>query len=70
MTKCAYCGGKFGLIRHRWYAQQFCRKQCRVSYLNKLAEDRQRLMRWFSFIARSNPHDTLSSTTLTDRWHK
>lgn len=60
MTRCAYCGGKFGLIRHRWYAQQFCRKKCRVAYLNKLAEDRRRLMHWLDFIARSNTHDVPS----------
>jgi hypothetical protein len=63
MTRCAYCGGKFGLIRHRWYAQQFCRKKCRVSYLNKLAEDRQRLTRWLNFIARSDLHQMASSTS-------
>jgi endogenous inhibitor of DNA gyrase (YacG/DUF329 family) len=41
--RCVHCSSKFGLIRHRWYTRQFCRKRCREAFLNKLAEDRQRL---------------------------
>ena len=29
---CAHCDGKFGLIRHRWYTQQFCCKRCREPF--------------------------------------
>jgi hypothetical protein len=35
--RCAHCGGRFGLIRHRWYGHHFCRARCREAYLDKLA---------------------------------
>jgi hypothetical protein len=28
MNKCDHCGGKFGLIRHRWWGQRFCSIRC------------------------------------------
>jgi hypothetical protein len=52
MKRCAHCGGKFGLVRYKWYSQQFCRKRCREAYVDKLAADRDRLRRWLGFIAR------------------
>ena len=39
MKRCAQCGGKFGLIRHRWYSHQFCSLRCRGRFLNQLAPD-------------------------------
>jgi hypothetical protein len=52
MKRCAHCGGKFGLVRYKWYSRQFCRKRCREAYLDKLAADRDRLRRWLGFVAR------------------
>jgi endogenous inhibitor of DNA gyrase (YacG/DUF329 family) len=50
MKRCAYCAGKFGLIRHRWYQRQFCSKKCRDQFLEKLAADRERVRRWLRFL--------------------
>lgn len=47
---CRYCDGKFGLIRYYWWRTQFCSKKCRENYLAKLAQDRERLKRWLSFL--------------------
>jgi|tagenome__1003787_1003787.scaffolds.fasta_scaffold19948915_3 hypothetical protein len=29
-TRCDHCQGRLGLIRQRWYGQQFCHKLCGV----------------------------------------
>ena len=47
MNRCAQCGGKFGLIRHRWYSRQFCSLRCRGRLLNQLAKDRDS---WLDFL--------------------
>ena len=28
VNKCHYCGGKFGLIRHHWWGEQYCSLKC------------------------------------------
>jgi hypothetical protein len=50
MKRCAQCGGKFGLIRHRWYSRQFCSLRCRGRFLNQLAKDRDKVGRWLDFL--------------------
>jgi hypothetical protein len=49
-TACAQCGGKFGLIRHRWFNNQFCSKQCQEEFLAKLVQDRDRVRQWLDFL--------------------
>jgi endogenous inhibitor of DNA gyrase (YacG/DUF329 family) len=48
MKRCAHCGGKFGLIRQTWFKTQFCSKKCRDRHLDRLAQDRERVRRWFA----------------------
>ena len=50
MNRCAQCGGKFGLIRHRWYSRQICSLRCRGRFLNQLAKDRDKVRRWLDFL--------------------
>jgi hypothetical protein len=50
MNRCAQCGGKFGLIRHRWYSRQFCSLRCRGRFLNQLAKDRDKVRHWLDFL--------------------
>jgi hypothetical protein len=52
MKRCAHCGGKFGLVRQRWFNLQFCSRRCLDLYRDKLQQDRDRITRWFSFLAR------------------
>jgi ribosomal protein S14 len=28
INKCDHCGRPFGMIRHRWWSQQYCRRVC------------------------------------------
>jgi hypothetical protein len=28
INKCDHCGRPFGMIRHRWWTQQYCRRVC------------------------------------------
>lgn len=32
MNKCSQCGGKFGLVRHTFFRNQFCSKKCLQAY--------------------------------------
>jgi hypothetical protein len=45
MKRCVHCGGKFGLIRHRWYSRQFCSARCREKFLDQLFKDRHKIRR-------------------------
>jgi len=47
--RCANCGTtKFGLIRHKWYRHQFCRKKCLDQFLDKLAKDKEQFLKWLA----------------------
>jgi hypothetical protein len=50
MKHCAQCGGKFGLIRRRWFGYQFCSSSCRDNFFDKLALDRERLRKWLGYL--------------------
>lgn len=28
INKCDHCGRRFGMIRYRWWTQQYCRRAC------------------------------------------
>jgi hypothetical protein len=47
MNRCHHCGGKFGLIRYRWWGPMFCRRACIRAHLDELARARERLAKWF-----------------------
>jgi hypothetical protein len=34
-TGCDYCGGRFGLVRHRQQDHQFCKQSCETAWLAK-----------------------------------
>jgi hypothetical protein len=42
MQRCTHCHGKFGLVRHHWWRNQFCSKACKHAFLGQ----RERLNRW------------------------
>jgi hypothetical protein len=46
-NRCAYCGGKFGLIYHPYWGLRFCRKACKDDFLAKTAKDHARMRKWF-----------------------
>jgi hypothetical protein len=62
---CDYCGGSFGLVRHRWWGSRFCKRSCREQYLRELALDRERLTRWLGLPRKRSRSEVPSASTRT-----
>ena len=46
-VRCSTCGTtKFGLIRQRHYFLVFCSRRCKARYLDRLAQDTERIESW------------------------
>jgi hypothetical protein len=30
---CNHCGGRFGMVTHRWWGNKFCKRRCKNAYL-------------------------------------
>jgi hypothetical protein len=43
---CDHCGGRFGLVTHRWWGNKFCKRTCRDYYIREVALDRDAIRRW------------------------
>lgn len=39
--RCSFCGGRFGLIRHRHFNKQFCTALCKGRYFQDLVDLRR-----------------------------
>jgi len=50
---CATCGGKFGLLRHRWFGYAFCKRKCKSDFLAKRQREIERVRRWLGYLSRS-----------------
>jgi hypothetical protein len=46
---CDHCGGRFGLVTHRWWGNKFCKKACKEAYVREILLDRDAIRRWFGF---------------------
>jgi hypothetical protein len=44
---CDRCGGRFGMVTHRWWGSKFCRRTCKDAYLREVTLDRDTIRRWF-----------------------
>ena len=44
-----YCGGRFGLVTHRWWGNKFCKKVCKDACVREIGLDRDAICRWFGF---------------------
>jgi hypothetical protein len=51
-SRCASCGGRFGLVRHYYWGLSFCREGCKTQYLAKTAKDHALMRKWFGCLAR------------------
>src|SRR5262245_15497399 len=40
---CDYCGGRFGMVTHRWWGDKFCKRTCKDAYLR---ENQRTLSGW------------------------
>src|SRR6266496_2112831 len=45
---CDHCGGRFGMVTHRWWGNKFCKRTCKDSYLREITLDRDMIRRWLS----------------------
>ena len=45
---CNHCGGRFGMVTHRWWGNKFCKRTCKDAYLLGLGRDK--ICRWFGFL--------------------
>ena len=41
---CDHCGGRFGMVTHRWWGDKFCKRTCKNTYLR---ENHHTLSGWF-----------------------
>ena len=44
---CNHCGGRFGMVTHRWWGSKFCKRTCKDAYLHEVKLDRDAIRRWF-----------------------
>ncbi|SRR6266550_1173041 len=44
---CDHCGGRFGMVTHRWWGNKFCKRACKDAYLREVTLDRDTIRRWF-----------------------
>ena len=49
-NRCAHCGGRFGMVTHRWWGNKFCKRTCKNAYLSELALGRDKICSWFGFV--------------------
>jgi hypothetical protein len=42
---CDHCGGRFGMVTHRWWGNKFCKRTCKGAYLRELALGRDKIRR-------------------------
>jgi hypothetical protein len=50
-NSCANCGGRFGMVTHRWWGNKFCKRTCKNEYLRELALGRDKIYRWFGVLS-------------------
>jgi len=50
---CDFCGGRFGMVTHRWWGSKFCRRKCKQAYLQEVALGRDTIFRWLCSAASS-----------------
>jgi len=59
-NRCAYCGGRFGLVSHQHRRLRFCRKACRDSFLAKRARDYAHVRKLLSCLSRGTSRSVLA----------
>jgi hypothetical protein len=56
---CDHCGGRFGMVTHRWWGNKFCKMTCKHAYL-RVTLDRDMIRRWFNLPLRPDTFKLLS----------
>jgi hypothetical protein len=42
---CDHCGGRFGMVTHRWWGHKFCKRACKDAYRREVALGREAIER-------------------------
>ena len=50
---CDHCGGRFGMVTHRWWGSKFCKRKCKEAYLREIVLGRCAIQRWCGLYAQS-----------------
>jgi hypothetical protein len=59
---CVHCGGRFGMVTHRWWGGKFCKRTCKDAYLREVTLDRDTIRRWFDVSRVAQAVRTISKT--------
>lgn len=49
---CDHCGGRFGLVTHRWWGNRFCKLICKTSYRHEVALTPDKFIFWHGIICK------------------
>jgi hypothetical protein len=58
---CDHCGGRFGMVTHRWWGNKFCKRTCKEAYLREVTLNRDIIRRWLSLPLRQDTYKFLSA---------
>lgn len=54
LQRCDRCGGRFGMVTHRWWGHKFCKRRCKEAHLREIILGRNAIGRWLGVAAVSN----------------
>jgi hypothetical protein len=60
---CDHCGGRFGLLTHRWWSNKFCKKKCKDAHCVNLHSAETKFVAGTASFLREGlhvPHESLS----------
>jgi hypothetical protein len=43
---CDRCGGRFGMVTHRWWGHKFCKRTCKEAHVREVTLGREVIRRW------------------------
>jgi hypothetical protein len=61
---CDLCGGRFGLVTHRWWGNKFCKKVCKDAYVREIVLDRDAIRRWLGVVRAPHRARAVGGSTL------
>src|SRR5262249_25210574 len=56
---CDHCGGRFGMVTHRWWGNKFCKRTCKETHTSVKLRSTENAL-----VASNNPRDRAAATAL------
>jgi hypothetical protein len=47
---CDRCGGRFGMVTHRWWGHKFCKRTCKEAHVREVTLGREVIYRWLGTV--------------------